>query len=253
MAETLIEFRNLVKKFPVPGHPDLLVIDGLSFTVEKGTFTTLIGPSGCGKSTLLNILTGLEQPTDGDIRFFHAKRDGVCFGYVFQSARLLPWKTALDNVLFVHDNPETRKKARPQARYYLEMVGLKDFADRYPHELSGGMQQRVGIARALSLEPDILLMDEPFSHLDEITAKKMRLDLIEIWKRAGVTILFVTHDLMESAVLSDRILFLTQKPAKIYLDKRIDLPRPRRTTDEKFLALQAELSSRFEEMQQPGD
>ncbi|MFQ5915148.1 MAG: ABC transporter ATP-binding protein [Nitrospinota bacterium] len=252
MAETLIEFRNLVKRFFLEGGEDLLVINGMSFTVEKGTFTTLIGPSGCGKSTLLNILTGLELPTEGDIRFYSSRGDRVVFGYVFQSARLLPWKSGLENVLFVHDDPETRKKARPRARQYLEMVGLKDFMDRYPHELSGGMQQRVGIARALSLEPDILLMDEPFSHLDEITAKKLRQDLIEIWERAGVTILFVTHDLMEAAVLSDRILFMTQKPSRIYLDKLIHIPRPRVTSNKRFLSLQVELSQEFETMQALG-
>ncbi|MDP6084455.1 MAG: ABC transporter ATP-binding protein [Nitrospinota bacterium] len=253
MAETLIELRNLVKKFPVDGGGNLLVINGMSFTVEKGSFTTLIGPSGCGKSTLLNILTGLEHPTEGDIRFYSAKGDRVEFGYVFQSARLLPWKTALNNVLFVHDSPEARKKAEPRARHYLDLVGLEDYMDRHPHELSGGMQQRVGIARALSLEPDILLMDEPFSHLDEITAKKLRQDLIEIWRRAGVTILFVTHDLSEAALLSDRILFLTQKPSKIHLDQRIDIPRPRTHTDPEFLILQVELSGKFESMQETKD
>ena len=141
----------------------------------------------------------------------------------------------IDNVRFVHDDGRSRAETERLARFYLEMVGLKDFMNVFPHQLSGGMQQRVGIARVLSLEPDILLMDEPFSHLDEITAKRMRRDLIGIWGRSGVTILFVTHDLSEAAVLSDRILFLSRKPAKIFKDVLIDLPRPRHLHNDEFL------------------
>ncbi|MFQ5693599.1 MAG: ABC transporter ATP-binding protein, partial [Nitrospinota bacterium] len=210
---------------------------------------TLIGPSGCGKSTLLNVLTGLEHPTGGEIRFRPKGKDKIEFGYVFQAARLLPWMKVIDNVLFVHDASRPRGEIQRLARHYLELVGLKDFLHVFPHQLSGGMQQRVGIARALSLEPDILLMDEPFSHLDEITAKRMRKDLIRIWRQTSVTILFVTHDLMEAAVLSDRIVFLSRKPARIYKDVRVDLPWPRQFHDDVFLDFHAQLSRDFAYME----
>ena len=245
----LIEINGLVKTFEQPDGSPLLVLDGIDLTVEKNTLTTLIGPSGCGKSTFLNILTGLEDPTGGEIRFHPEGKGKVEFGYVFQAARLLPWMRVIDNVRFVHDDGRPRAETDRLARRYLEMVGLKDFMNVFPHQLSGGMQQRVGIARALSLEPDILLMDEPFSHLDEITAKRMRRDLIGIWERSGVTILFVTHDLSEAAVLSDRILFLSRKPAKIFKDARIDIPRPRHLHNDDFLALHAQLTRDFSEME----
>jgi ABC-type nitrate/sulfonate/bicarbonate transport system ATPase subunit len=245
----LIEIVGLKKSFSQPDDSELSVLAGIDLTVEKNSLTTLIGPSGCGKSTFLNILTGLEAPTGGEIRFHPQGKKTVEFGYVFQAARLLPWMKVIDNVLFVHDNDRPTGETGTLARRYLEIVGLKDFMDVYPHQLSGGMQQRVGIARALSLEPDILLMDEPFSHLDEITAKRMRRDLIEIWKESKVTILFVTHDLSEAAVLSDRILFLTQKPAKIHEDVRIDIPRPRKLHDEEFLNLHARLTREFAYME----
>ena len=245
----LIQIEGLVKAFEQPDGSPLLVLNGIDLTVEKNSLTTLIGPSGCGKSTFLNILTGLEDPTSGEIRFHPAGKNTVEFGYVFQAARLLPWMRVIDNVRFVHDDGRPREETDRLARRYLEMVGLKDFMDVFPHQLSGGMQQRVGIARALSLEPDILLMDEPFSHLDEITAKRMRRDLIRIWKQTGVTILFVTHDLLEAAVLSDRILFLSQKPAKIYKDVRVEMPWPRRFEDDGFLNFHAQLSRDFAYME----
>ncbi len=245
----LIEIQKLVKAFPQPDGKDLLVLNGIDLTVEKNSLTTLIGPSGCGKSTFLNILTGLEEPTAGRILFHPVRKGKVEFGYVFQAARLLPWMKVIDNVLFVHDGDLPLKESERLARHYLELVGLKDFMDVFPHQLSGGMQQRVGIARALSLEPDILLMDEPFSHLDEITAKRMRRDLIEIWKKSGVTILFVTHDLSEAAVLSDRILFLSRKPAKIHKEVEIEIPRPRKLHDDDFLNLHAQLSREFAYME----
>lgn len=243
----LIEIVGLKKSFQQPDGGELKVLDGIDLTVQKNSLTTLIGPSGCGKSTFLNVLTGLEAPTEGEIRFHSQEKKTFKFGYVFQAARLLPWMKVIDNVLFVHrvQTAESRKLAQ----HYLEVVGLKDFVDVYPHQLSGGMQQRVGIARALSLEPDILLMDEPFSHLDEITAKKMRRDLIGIWKESKVTILFVTHDLSEAAILSDRVLFLCQKPAKVEEDVVIDIPRPRKLHDEDFLSLHARLSQKFSFME----
>jgi ABC-type nitrate/sulfonate/bicarbonate transport system ATPase subunit len=249
MGNKLIHCEGLRKVFPTDSG-ELVVLDGLSFDIEEESFVTLLGPSGCGKSTLLNIMRGLDNLTEGSIKMTCSGTDRANMAYVFQTARLLPWKTILDNITFVHD-PQKKPKdeTREKAMKYLQLVGLEDFANQFPHQLSGGMQQRVGIARALSVEPDVLLMDEPFSHLDEITAKRMRDDLVDIWERTNVTIFFITHDLSEAALLSDRIILLTQKPAKIYKEIDIDLARPRNEGDIEFFELNKELSRIFQLMQ----
>ena len=249
MGYKLIRVNGLKKVFHQDGS-ELVVLDNLSFEVEEGSFTTLLGPSGCGKSTLLNILTGLEDLSAGIIDISSTDAEKIKMSYVFQTARLLPWKSIIDNITFVHGMEKSKEKGAEVAIKYLKLVGLEEFAHHYPHQLSGGMQQRVGIARALSIEPSILLMDEPFSHLDEITAKRMRTDLVDIWKKTKVTIFFITHDLSEAALLSDRIIFMTQKPAKIYKDFTIDLPRPRSEEDQKFFELQTKLSREFHLMQE---
>lgn len=249
MGNKLIHCEGLRKVFPTDSG-ELVVLDGLSFDIEEESFVTLLGPSGCGKSTLLNIMRGLDNLTEGSIEMICSGTDRVNMAYVFQTARLLPWKTVLDNITFVHDPQENLKdETREKAMKYLQLVGLEDFAHHFPHQLSGGMQQRVGITRALSVEPDVLLMDEPFSHLDEITAKRMRDDLVDIWERTKVTIFFITHDLSEAALLSDRIILLTQKPAKIYKEIEIDLARPRNEGDIEFFELNKELSRIFQLME----
>ncbi len=249
MGNKLIHCEGLRKVFPTDSG-ELVVLDGLSFDIEEESFVTLLGPSGCGKSTLLKIMRGLDNLTEGSIEMTCSGTDKANMAYVFQTARLLPWKTILDNITFVHD-PQKKPKdeTREKAMKYLQLVGLEEFANQFPHQLSGGMQQRVGIARALSVEPDVLLMDEPFSHLDEITAKRMRDDLVEIWERTKVTIFFITHDLSEAALLSDRIILLTQKPTKIYKEIEIDLARPRNEGDIKFFELNKELSRIFQLME----
>ena len=249
MGHKLIRVNGLKKAFHQDGG-ELLVLDNLSFDIEEGSFTTLLGPSGCGKSTLLNILTGLEDLSAGTIDISSTGRENVKKSYVFQTARLLPWKSVIDNITFVHGMEKSKEEGVEVAIKYLKLVGLEEFAHHYPHQLSGGMQQRVGIARALSVEPGVLLMDEPFSHLDEITAKRMRADLVDIWQKTKVTIFFITHDLSEAALLSDRIIFMTQKPAQIYKDFTIDLPRPRSEEDQRFFELQKKLSRQFHLMQE---
>ena len=249
MGNKLIHCQGLRKVFPTDSG-ELVVLDGLSFDIEEESFVTLLGPSGCGKSTLLNIMRGLDNLTEGSIEMTCSGTERANMAYVFQTARLLPWKTILDNITFVHDpHKKPKDEIREKAMQYLQLVGLEDFANQFPHQLSGGMQQRVGIARALSVEPDVLLMDEPFSHLDEITAKRMRGDLVDIWERTKVTIFFITHDLSEAALLSDRIILLTQKPAKIYKEIEIDLARPRNEGDIEFFKLNKELSQIFQLMQ----
>jgi len=239
-----VDIQRLTKIFPPPlkGGDPVTAIGDISFEIDGNVFVSIVGPSGCGKSTLLNILSGVETPTSGTVAVTEAGRPAR-LGYVFQDARLLPWRTVLDNMLYVRDDDGTDKAAR-----YLEMVGLSHTHDMFPGQLSGGMQQRVGIARAFSVEPDLLLMDEPFSHLDAITARSLRDHLQELWTATRKTVLFVTHDVVEAVQLSDRIIVLAPG-GRIFDDITIDLPHPRRAADPKVATQQAEILGRFEEMQ----
>lgn len=246
MATLVID--HLRKVFPAVGRraEATIAIDDLSFEMDGHVFVSVVGPSGCGKSTLLNIVSGIESATSGAVRL---SADGARArrGYVFQDPRLLPWRTVVQNMLYVLDG--TPNETRDRALTYLRMVGLEDAVDRFPGQLSGGMQQRVGIARAFAVEPDILLMDEPFSHLDAITARGLREQLQEIWAATRKTVLFVTHDVMEAVQLSDRILVLAPG-GRLYADIPIDLPRPRRASDTAVATAQAEILQRFETMQE---
>jgi NitT/TauT family transport system ATP-binding protein len=249
-ASPAITIDKLVKRFPLPGSDeDFAVLEDISLTVDEGKFVSIVGPSGCGKSTLLNVIAGIES-YDGGIVTIHPSAGRAAaeprVGYVFQSPRLLNWLTVENNIHFVL---EAQKVPRPKWRELvaknLEMVGLAGQERNYPLNLSGGMQQRVAIARALAIEPDILLMDEPFSHLDAITARKMRFDLMEILRRAKPTILFVTHDLSEAVFLSDSIYMMTTKPARVFKRVSIDIARPRRPEDSTILDLEKTLVRDF--------
>jgi NitT/TauT family transport system ATP-binding protein len=228
------------------GSGPTTAIDDLSFEIDGHVFVSVVGPSGCGKSTLLNIVSGIETPTGGRVDVFEGDRPAR-LGYVFQDPRLLPWRTVMQNMLYVLDGD--RAAAGERARRYLSMVGLEDAGPRFPAQLSGGMQQRVGIARAFAVEPDLLLMDEPFSHLDAITARDLRDQLQGIWVRTQKTVLFVTHDVMEAVQLSDRIVVLAPG-GRLYADIPIELPRPRRASDTAVATAQAEILRRFEAMQE---
>ena len=245
-----ITVENLTKKFTAPGtHEQFVVIENVSLTVDEGKFVSLVGPSGCGKSTLLNVVAGIETYNGGTVtvaprsdRPAHPPR----IGYVFQSPRLLNWLTVEDNIRFVLEAQNIdRGRWKALVSQYLDMVGLAGQEKNYPLKLSGGMQQRVAIARALAIEPDILLMDEPFSHLDAITARKMRFDLMAILARARPTILFVTHDLAEAVFLSDRIYMMSTKPARIFKRVSIDIPRPRKPEDAAIFDLEKALVRDF--------
>jgi len=238
-----VEIQRLSKIFPPPqkGGDPVTAIGDVTLEVEGNVFVSIVGPSGCGKSTLLNILSGVETPTSGTVSVTEGDRPAH-LGYVFQDARLLPWRTVMDNMLYVRDDDGAEKATR-----YLEMVGLSHTHDMFPGQLSGGMQQRVGIARAFSVEPDLLLMDEPFSHLDAITARSLRDHLQELWTVTRKTVLFVTHDVVEAVQLSDRIIVLAPG-GRIFDDIAIDLPHPRRAADPKVATQQAEILGRFEEM-----
>lgn len=244
MAE--LRVKELYKTFPARGSAEPnRVLDGISFDMSGQVFVSLVGPSGCGKSTLLNIVSGVETSTGGDISVRSDSGGPARLGYVFQDPRLLPWRTVMDNMLYVQDNPTGETKER--VLKYLDMVGLRKNTEAFPAHLSGGMQQRVGIARAFAVEPDLLLMDEPFSHLDAITARGLRENLQEIWSATKKTVLFVTHDVLEAVQLSDRIIML-QPGGRIFDDVTIDLPRPRHQSDPKVATMQAEVLGRLESM-----
>ncbi|GAB3462695.1 ABC transporter ATP-binding protein [Actinophytocola sediminis] len=196
----------------------------VSLSVARGEFVSIVGPSGCGKSTLLKVLLGLTKRTSGEVDD-HQHR----LGTVFQQPLLLPWRTVTKNLLISQDINRrlTPREAQDRAAEMLTMLGLSEFADRYPGELSGGMQQRVGIGRALMHDPEILLMDEPFGALDAMTRDQMGMDLLNIWERDRKTVLFVTHSIPESVLLSDRVVVMTPRPGRIADIIDVDLPRPR--------------------------
>jgi ABC-type nitrate/sulfonate/bicarbonate transport system ATPase subunit len=250
MTAAAIRVDKLTKRFRSPGAAeDFVVLDTVSISVDEGKFVSIVGPSGCGKSTLLNVVAGIETYDGGLVTL--AQRSAAAgalprIGYVFQSPRLLNWLTVEDNIHFVLEAQSVpRERWRGLVAKHLDMVGLAGQEKNYPLNLSGGMQQRVAIARALAIEPDILLMDEPFSHLDAITARKLRFDIAEILARAKPTILFVTHDLSEAVFLSDRIYMMTTKPARIFKEVPIDIPRPRKPEDSAIFDLEKTLVREF--------
>jgi NitT/TauT family transport system ATP-binding protein len=218
----LLEAKGIGKSF----RNGTLALDGIDLAVASGAFLSLLGPSGCGKSTLLRLIAGLTQPSRGTI-----SRNGVDphrISFVFQEPTLMPWATVWDNTyLPLRLLGQSREAAAPRIEATLASVGLDGFAQVYPRELSGGMKMRVSIARALVTEPQLLLLDEPFAALDEITRFKLNEDLLALWQRHHWTVIFVTHSVFESVFLSDRIVVMTKRPGRIASDVAIDLPYPR--------------------------
>jgi NitT/TauT family transport system ATP-binding protein len=205
----------------------LLAIEKVDLEVPEGSFVSLLGPSGCGKSTFLKIVNGLLLATAGEIRIRSAgkARENAM---VFQDAALFPWYSVLDNVAYgLVCAGVRRSEARKRAEPYLDLVGLQGFGDQYPYQLSGGMQQRANLARALAVDPPVLLMDEPFASLDAQTRELMQAELLRIWSAARKTVVFVTHQIDEAVYLSDRVLVMAPRPGRIIADITIDLPRPR--------------------------
>ncbi|NLY50320.1 MAG: ABC transporter ATP-binding protein [Firmicutes bacterium] len=236
-----VEFRQVTKVFTA-GRRTITALDGVSFTVKQGEFWTIIGPSGSGKTTLLRCLAGFETPTSGEILMAGQKvtgpgRDRMM---VFQDlAQLFPWRTVLGNVTFalsLAHPEETLRRRQELARYNLELVGLEDYANLYPHQLSGGMKQRVAIARALGVRPQVLLMDEPFGSLDAITRTTLQSELLRIWAETKVTVVFVTHNIEEALVASDHIVVLA-RGGKVHALVTNTLPRPRQLDDPRFSRL----------------
>lgn len=239
--EPIVKIRGLTKYFN-----NLHVIDRISFDVKRGEFISIIGSSGCGKTTLLKIIGGLLRPAEGEVKInartpeTALKRKEI--GFVFQNPVLFPWRNVIKNIELPLEILDY-KGSRELPKRLLKIVGLEEFENFYPKELSGGMQSRVAIARALAFEPSILLMDEPFGALDEITRDKMNLELLRILKEKRTiisTTIFVTHSISEAVFLSDRIIILSQRPAKVEKIISVDLPWPRRTEvkySEKYIEL----------------
>lgn len=212
----------------------LSVLQDINLTVNKEEFVALVGPSGCGKSTLLNIASGLLEPTSGTVKFTEVEA-----GYeprmsiVFQETGLFPWRNVHDNIAFGLETAGMPVNEREERiKHYIELVGLKGFEKSFPHQLSGGMRQRVGIARALAIEPDLLLMDEPFSALDAQTRTIMQEELVTLWEKTRLTTLYVTHNIQEAVMLADRVVLLSRRPGKVNKILTIDIPRADRDKPE---------------------
>lgn len=231
-SKPVLTVKKLSVVFPNGGNGmsssngNLHALQDISFDVAQQEFICFLGPSGSGKTTLLRVLAGLLQPTSGRVNFIRHQYPKI--GMVFQQASLMPWRTVMDNIkLPLELDGFNQHKARKKAREMIELVGLKGFEDSLPRDLSGGMAQRVGIARALIHDPDLLLLDEPFASLDALTRERMWMELSRIWQAKQKTVIMVTHSINESLFLADRVLVLTQRPGKIKMDMEVDLPRPR--------------------------
>jgi NitT/TauT family transport system ATP-binding protein len=229
-AAPLIELRAATKRFPKNGGGIHTAIRDVTLSIAPGEFVAVVGPTGCGKSTTLSLISGLAPASEGETFVRGQRVTGIPngIGYMFQADATLPWKTVLDNVA---SGPEYRgaakSAARAQAREWVERVGLGKFESYYPHQLSGGMRKRVALAQTLVNEPEIMLMDEPFSALDVQTRQLMQQELLRLWGESDAAVVFVTHDLEEAIALADRVVVMTASPATIKADFRVDLPRPR--------------------------
>jgi ABC-type nitrate/sulfonate/bicarbonate transport system ATPase subunit len=247
VARVFLSVKDVSKTFRI-GEERIEALHRVSLDVAKGEFVCLIGASGCGKSTLLRIIAGFERPSSGDVRVYDAPISGPGSdrGMVFQDYALFPWMTVRENIAF---GPRQRRLPARQIQdttlLYLEMVGLSKFADRFPYQLSGGMKQRVAIARVLANEASILLMDEPFGALDALTREQLQDELLEIWARTQVTILFVTHSVEEATLLADRVVVMTAGPGRIESDNRVSLSRPRDVSAPDFNAVRRNLTERL--------
>ncbi len=236
-----VTLRTVTKRYG-HGQSSVLALDGVSLSVERGEFLCIVGASGCGKSTLLSLVSGLDPATSGDV---------VVNGrtaFMFQEAALLPWRTAAQNVeLALKLRGVPRAERRVRARELLALVHLADFADKMPHELSGGMRQRVALARALAQDADILLMDEPFGALDAITRDVLHDEIERVAVERGLTVLFVTHNVREASRLGDRIVLLSSRPGRVAVEFPVNAPRPRRIESPEISALAGEVTVKLRE------
>ena len=229
----LVELRNITKAYgEMSLHPHV-ILEHINLSIHQHEFVSIVGPSGCGKSTLLRIMMGLIQPEDGEVYYHNSKMSGVCsaMAMVFQTFALFPWLNVMDNVeLGLEGKPFSKEEKRKRVLDIVKVIGLEGYEEAYPRELSGGMKQRVGLARAMVSEPEILLMDEPFSALDPLTATHLREEVLHLWGDPSLppeAAVMVTHNVEEAVYMADRIIVLTTKPGTISKEVQVDLPRPR--------------------------
>jgi NitT/TauT family transport system ATP-binding protein/sulfonate transport system ATP-binding protein len=245
--EPLITIKGVTKRFSV-GEDEIEALAPIDLSIQSGQFVCMIGASGCGKSTLLRIIAGFEEPTTGVVSVKGSKviGPGSDRGMVFQDYALFPWMTVRDNIAF---GPRQRGFSKDRiaaiTSEYLKLVGLEQFASRFPNQLSGGMKQRVAIARVLANDANILLMDEPFGALDALTREQLQKELLQIWQRTGVTIIFVTHSVEEAVMLSDRILVMSAGPGRIDTDMQIELSRPRDVSSPEFNTIRRDVAGQL--------
>jgi len=255
MAGLVLELRSLHKEIPRNDGEPFTIFKNINLSLRDGEFVSVVGPSGCGKTTMLRVINGLMPRTSGEILIDGKSAEQMdhelVMGFVFQGASLLPWRTSLKNVLLgLEGRGQSPKVAEQTAQKYLELVGLAGFENHYPHELSGGMQQRVNLARALAVNPRILLMDEPFAALDAQTRSFMQLELLRIWRETQKTVIFVTHMIAEAILLSDRVIVFSHRPGTIRSQFQVPLPRPRTMemrSDPRFLELENVVWKQIEE------
>jgi NitT/TauT family transport system ATP-binding protein/sulfonate transport system ATP-binding protein len=246
-APTILAVRGVTKRFAV-GDDEIEALARIDIAIAAGEFVCMIGASGCGKSTLLRIVAGFEEPTSGGVAVQGKPITGPGSdrGMVFQDYALFPWMSVHQNIGFgPRQRQLPRREVQAIANEFVRLVGLERFADRYPSQLSGGMKQRVAIARVLANNATILLMDEPFGALDALTREQLQRELLQIWARTGVTIIFVTHSVEEAVLLADRVLVMSAGPGRIENDIRIDLPRPRDVSSPEFNAVRRDVARRL--------
>jgi NitT/TauT family transport system ATP-binding protein len=254
ITPTAVALKNVARRFVTPTGEILSALEDFDLSIAPGEFFAIVGPTGCGKSTTLGLIAGLAKPQAGEVTLFDAPVDGVDrrVGFVFQQDAVFPWRNVLGNVMagpLFRGVPKAR--AEEMARDWINRVGLKGFEDHHPHQLSGGMRKRVALAQTFINNPQVLLMDEPFSSLDVQTRELMQEELLQLWAQAKSAVLFVTHDLDEAILLADRVAVLTTRPARVKSVHTIDLPRPRDVAklryDERFIAIARNISDDLRE------
>ena len=253
-SPTAVALKNVARRFVTPTGEILSALEDFDLSIAPGEFFAIVGPTGCGKSTTLGLIAGLAKPQAGEVTLFDAPVDGVDrrVGFVFQQDAVFPWRNVLGNVMagpLFRGVPKNQAEAT--ARDWINRVGLKGFEDHHPHQLSGGMRKRVALAQTFINNPQVLLMDEPFSSLDVQTRELMQEELLQLWAQAKSAVLFVTHDLDEAILLADRVAVLTTRPARVKSVHTIDLPRPRDVAklryDERFIAIARNISDDLRE------
>lgn len=244
--EMLLKIDNISKTFTIDGE-DVEVLQNIKFNVNKGEFISIVGASGCGKSTLLRTISGFEKPSEGTIELDNKKivRPSIQCGMVFQESRLYPWLTVEKNIEFGISKKISKDEKKSLVKSHIELVGLEGFEKALPKQLSGGMQQRVSIARGLINNPKLLLLDEPFGALDAITRINMQNEVLRIWERERKTMILVTHDIDESIYLGDRIVVMSSRPGRIKKIIPVDLPRPRDRSSSEFIRIRKEIYKEF--------